>query len=1244
MRGFFNAEKNIIESIDRVNAGLKLRNEILADKKGADLSFKKALLDESKALQEIKSKTEELNKSYRSAVKDLQALRDATKQEAQAKKEGTNATLAELKIRKEAAAASQVEARLKREMLEVGSAELRQDKELANAVAAEARARKELITIAQAEARAKKEIANAASAEERAKKDAISTQSAAITLKQKLEGLDKREQQRLLAAASLYKKVEQGLNSLRLRYNELAIKKEMGVELSAREEIRMAGLERTMKRYDAALKSVDASGGRYNRNVGNYASGFNSMNNSVSQLAREMPAFANSVQTGFMALSNNIPIFFDSISQAVAKNKELAAEGKKGVPIWKQLGGAIFSFSTLLSVGVVLLTVYGKDMVAWAQKVISGSDAAAAASKNIKDLNDAKKEGAKSAATEINQLNILYRVSTNTALSTEQRMRAVRKLQDQYPSYFANMSAEQIMLGKAANQYKSLTAAILASARAKAIEGKLQERTETQLSKEEELNQRLNKAIQRGADLKNSGRTETEYVRETGGGNVLKEVSNAELLSREYFKINQLFREKKKLNKSFYDENRFLIDQAAKYQQDAAPYESDKFGKDAPKVRAAKGPTSSISKEQKDYLDSLAAIRDTEIAIARERQLNGEINEKQFQERNIEIIKEYRQKIADYLKGENGRIRAIEASARKRAVEEIIKSNNEIYEYEKDNLDARFKLKKSTLENQADEIERDEYILETERIARLSKNYDEMIVETDLYYQNLIESAKRNAKETINIELERDSEIAKIQGKQSTVVSKTPEAVKTDEEYAQKISEYYKNAANSEERRNILANSKLSISQKEYLIAMAENRQETEALETQKFRNEERVKELQLLEESGKITKEQSLELAKTVDDLGTINEQLEIQAQRKKQMESEKIINDLQPVADMITVGFQVLGLDQTAAEFDSFYRTILDKNATFEEKLKESLELVGAFASDLINKEKNERIAALDEQLARSQETTEQEIEFINGRLERLNALDELSKEQIEERNALEDEARVYKEQQFQREKMIEAQKARAMQKANAQQTIIAGIQGAVMAYLSQLVPGDPTSPIRGSIAAAATLAFAGVNAALIMSKKPVPEYFVGRKSGKAETAWTQEKGREIIASRDGKIKSLGSDSGPVLTKLAEGDKVYTASESMKLLKSIPDINVGAHIHKIDNSKLSPIVINQGNIDYDKLADKIGDKFERVSKKYDKVSYFEDEDGNVFKQEGGKIPVWKGKKRDKKTIIVKPVKNERN
>lgn len=120
------------------------------------------------------------------------------------------------------------------------------------------------------------------------------------------------------------------------------------------------------KELDTKLKAIDGAVGKYGRNVGNYASGWNGLANSVNQLTREAPAFANSLNTGFMALSNNIPILFDELNQLKIKNQELAASGKPTQSVFSALTSALFSWQTALSVGVTLLTIYGGKLLDWA--------------------------------------------------------------------------------------------------------------------------------------------------------------------------------------------------------------------------------------------------------------------------------------------------------------------------------------------------------------------------------------------------------------------------------------------------------------------------------------------------------------------------------------------------------------------------------------------------------------------------------------------------------------------------------------------------------------------------------------------------------------------------------------------------------------------------------------------------------------------------------------------------------------
>ena len=111
------------------------------------------------------------------------------------------------------------------------------------------------------------------------------------------------------------------------------------------------------------LRVIDTDIGKHTRNVGNYASSWNGLGNSINQLTREAPAFANSVQTGFMALSNNIPILTDELGVLIQKNKDLQAEGKPTQSILKTVAGAFFSWQTAISLGVTILTVYGAKLV-----------------------------------------------------------------------------------------------------------------------------------------------------------------------------------------------------------------------------------------------------------------------------------------------------------------------------------------------------------------------------------------------------------------------------------------------------------------------------------------------------------------------------------------------------------------------------------------------------------------------------------------------------------------------------------------------------------------------------------------------------------------------------------------------------------------------------------------------------------------------------------------------------------------
>lgn len=236
------------------------------------------------------------------------------------------------------------------------------------------------------------------------------------------------------------------------------------------------------------LKSMDAQMGNYQRNVGNYASHWNGLNMSVQQVARELPSLAVGWNTFFLAISNNLPMVVDELKKARIEYQAMQEAGQKGIPVWKQLTKSILSWQTALVVGITLLSVYGKDIMNWVASLFKGEQAVLELANAEKDLADARKRGISNSVKERVELDLLYKATQDTSRSMEDRNEAVDELQKRYPSYFKNMSNEEILAGKASVAYGELKKAIIASAIARAQADKI---AENSMKIDEKNNERL---------------------------------------------------------------------------------------------------------------------------------------------------------------------------------------------------------------------------------------------------------------------------------------------------------------------------------------------------------------------------------------------------------------------------------------------------------------------------------------------------------------------------------------------------------------------------------------------------------------------------------------------------------------------------------------------------------------------------------------------------------------------------------
>lgn len=249
---------------------------------------------------------------------------------------------------------------------------------------------------------------------------------------------------------------------------------------------------------------------------------FNSLNVSVQQVARELPALAISANTFFLAISNNLPILADSISAVRKENLELIASGQKAVPVWKQVAGSLLSWQTALVAGVTILSMYGEEIFNVAGEMSGLSKVTKTQIDRQKELNDSQQKGAQNAQEELTKLKLLYQASQDITRPMAERKRAVDKLKKSYPKYLGNLTEEEILTGKAATQYKNLTNAIVSSAKARAAQDKIVEYAKKEIenealltelyAKREQMVSRLTKEQQLLTDLSRTGEAQEFQV------------------------------------------------------------------------------------------------------------------------------------------------------------------------------------------------------------------------------------------------------------------------------------------------------------------------------------------------------------------------------------------------------------------------------------------------------------------------------------------------------------------------------------------------------------------------------------------------------------------------------------------------------------------------------------------------------------------------------------------------------------
>lgn len=162
--------------------------------------------------------------------------------------------------------------------------------------------------------------------------------------------------------------------------------------------------------YQQMIKLQEATG-NYRLSVGHYQKTWDGLGISISQVVRELPAAAVSLNTFFLGISNNIPMVVDEINGLRKKNELLRAEGKETVSVTKSIVKSLFSWNTALVVLLTVFSMYGKEIITWIDRTFAGRDAAKSFEDALEDLNDELGKG--STGSYGQQIAVLRRLSEN---------------------------------------------------------------------------------------------------------------------------------------------------------------------------------------------------------------------------------------------------------------------------------------------------------------------------------------------------------------------------------------------------------------------------------------------------------------------------------------------------------------------------------------------------------------------------------------------------------------------------------------------------------------------------------------------------------------------------------------------------------------------------------------------------------------------------------------------------------------
>lgn len=292
--------------------------------------------------------------------------------------------------------------------------------------------------------------------------------------------------------------LDKEISKVEKKLKQLESQKQTNVKLG----IDTANLDKSISSTKSKLDGLKSSLNTTSVASQNFSKATANGSNTLTQFSR----IAQDAPFGIIGIGNNLTATAESFAN-LSRSSGGAVNALKAVGSSLLGGGGVLLAISLVTTGLTYMSQQGLTVGDVFDKLSGKFD------ENAKALSNMASEATKNATEEISGFKALVAAAQNVNISMQDRLRAVKALQKEYPNYFGNLSKEQILNGNVTSAVQELTTALIQKAKAQLFANKIAELAGEEFT----LKEKLTKATEKLLDAQNALNKSSQQFQSGGG-------------------------------------------------------------------------------------------------------------------------------------------------------------------------------------------------------------------------------------------------------------------------------------------------------------------------------------------------------------------------------------------------------------------------------------------------------------------------------------------------------------------------------------------------------------------------------------------------------------------------------------------------------------------------------------------------------------------------------------------------------